>query len=42
MMMVNSMRLQNIINNYKEILINLEEDSSLFISMNEEDKFSKH
>lgn len=41
MMRVNSMRLQNIVNNYKEILLDLEEDSSLFMSLNEDDRYYK-
>lgn len=41
MMRVNSMRLQNIVNNYKEILSDLDEDSSLFISMNEDHRYYK-
>lgn len=41
MMRVNSMRLQNIVNNYKEILSDLDEDSSLFMTMNEDDRYYK-
>jgi hypothetical protein len=35
------MRLQNIVNNYIEILSDLEEDSSLYETLNENDKYYK-
>lgn len=41
MIRVNSMRFQSILNNYNEILSDLDEDYSLFIRMNEDDKFFK-
>ena len=41
MIRINSMRFQSIVNNYNEILNDLDEDYSLFISMNENDKFFK-
>lgn len=39
MIRINSMRLQNIVNNYIEILSDLEEDSSLYETLNENDKY---
>lgn len=41
MMRINSMRLQSIVNNYIEVLDDLEEDSSLYINMDESDKYYK-
>ena len=41
MIRINSMRLQNIVNNYIEILNDLEEDSSLYETLNENDKYYK-
>lgn len=41
MIRINSMRLQNIVNNYIEILSDLEEDSSLYETLNENDKYYK-
>ena len=41
MIRINSMRLQNIVNNYIEILSDLEEDSTLYESLNENDKYYK-
>ena len=41
MIRVNSMRLQNIVNNYMEILSDLDEDSKLYSSMAETDKYFK-
>lgn len=41
MMRINSMRLQSIVNNYIEVLDDLEEDSSLYINMDENDKYYK-
>lgn len=41
MMHINSMRLQSIVNNYIEVLDDLEEDSSLYINMDENDKYYK-
>lgn len=41
MIRVNSMRLQNIVNNYMEILNDLDEDSNLYSVMNENDKYYK-
>lgn len=41
MICINSMRLQNIVNNYIEILSDLEEDSSLYETLNESDKYYK-
>lgn len=41
MIRINSMRLQNIVNNYIEILSDLEEDSSLYETLNENNKYYK-
>lgn len=41
MIRINSMRLQNIVNNYIDILSDLEEDSSLYETLNENDKYYK-
>lgn len=41
MIRINSMRLQNIVNNYIETLNDLEEDSSLYETLNENDKYYK-
>lgn len=41
MMRVNSVRLQSIVNNYIEVLSDLEEDSSLYINMDENDRYYK-
>ena len=41
MMKVNSMRLQNIVNNFIEIINDLEEDSDLYNSLKEGDKYYK-
>lgn len=41
MIRINSMRLQNIVNNYIEILSDLEEDSNLYETLNENDKYYK-
>lgn len=41
MMRVNSMRLQSIVNNYIEVLSDLDEDSSFYSNMDEDDKYYK-
>lgn len=41
MMRVNSVRLQSIVNNYIEVLSDLEEDSLLYINMDENDRYHK-
>lgn len=41
MMRVNSMRLQSIVNNYIEVLSDLDEDSSFYINMDENDRYYK-
>ena len=39
MISINSMRFQNIVNSYIEILNDLEEDCCLYDTLNEDDKF---
>lgn len=41
MMRINSMRLQSIVNNYIEVLSDLDEDSSFYINMDENDRYYK-
>lgn len=41
MIRINSMRFQNIVNNYIEILNDLEEDCCLYDTLKEDDKFYK-
>lgn len=41
MIRVNSVRLQSIVNNYIEVLSDLEEDSLLYINMDENDRYHK-
>ena len=41
MIRINSMRFQNIVNNYIEILSDLEEDCCLYDTLKENDKFYK-
>ena len=41
MICINSMRFQNIVNNYIEILNDLEEDCCLYDTLKESDKFYK-
>lgn len=40
-MRINSMRLQSIVNNYIEVLSDLDEDSSFYINMDENDRYYK-